>query len=183
MPLGTILRVITTDSCRIASRGMHGNSFTLNLPGSSRIILKSSGCTSHEKRFFREFPASCETTALSASRYGEIRTISSSRMLDRSRELLLQVTPVNQVPEAVTTHGIRGQNTRAVRSTDYTDDRYLVPLSPPPRHLLRSASDPFLPVGHACRIYVHTLQCQGPNNIDYPRQFSAVPHPLTSAYR
>lgn len=56
-------------------------------------------------------PASCETPDLPASRYGEIRTI-QVLVFDRSREPLLQVTPVNQVPEAVTTHGIRGQNTR-----------------------------------------------------------------------
>lgn len=141
---------------------------------------------SREAAILSRIPASCETFALSTSRYGEIRTISSSLGFDRSRERLLQVTPVNQVPEAVTTHGIRGQNTRGQIYRLYGRLVSCSALSPAPfpfTRLLRSASDPFLPVGHARCIYVYTLQCEGPNNIDYPRQFSAVPHPLTSAYR
>lgn len=91
---------------------------------------------------------------------------------DRSRaNRLLQVTPVNLVPEAVTTHGIRGSETRArsdsqiIRTTGVSCSSCppLPSVSMPPLPfpvsifilpLLRCIPPFRLPVGHARCIYV-----------------------------
>lgn len=94
---------------RARAHARHVHFLNMNLPGSLRIILKSSGCTSHEKQFLRDFSRRAKRS-LAVAKF--VRSPEFSDSIGRASELLLQVTPVNQVPEAVTTHGIRGQNTR-----------------------------------------------------------------------
>lgn len=98
-----------------------------------------------------------------------------------------RVTPVNQTPEAVTTHGIRGQNTRG---QIYRLHGRLVscssPLSPPLPSPPRRAIRRILLACWACtllHLYVHAVTLRGFGiTPGYPRQFSALQHPTAAMF-